>query len=194
MKLPASGPLSHLSPAMLRIAAVAVSLAAGVANCYPTSTPIAHIKNGTYVGLHSPEYKQDYFLGIPYAQPPVGALRFRNPASLNQSWSEVRPATAYSPSVCLFRLFGQRYLAHIRLSAMVMVLTSGIIPSQKTVYISMSSAQQAINMKNSQLPSGFTAVDSTKEEVVISATTCLSPSKIRSRSGSPSLASASTID
>ncbi|KAI4928154.1 uncharacterized protein J4E92_005637 [Alternaria infectoria] len=60
------------------------------------ATPTAQTKNGTYVGTHSAEYDQDFFLGIPYAQPPVGSLRFRNPVSLNATWDESKPATQYS--------------------------------------------------------------------------------------------------
>lgn len=87
---------------MLPISAVAFSFAIGLASGapYPTA-PTAHVKNGTYVGVHAADYNQDYFLGIPYAQPPVGSLRFRNPVGLNQSWSDARPATAYSGEVCL---------------------------------------------------------------------------------------------
>ncbi|KAF2633661.1 alpha/beta-hydrolase [Macroventuria anomochaeta] len=83
---------------MLRKTALALSLYAGLTSCAPTNVtgPTAHVKNGTYQGVYSPEYNQDYFLGIPYAQPPVGNLRFRNPVSLNQSWSGVKPATQYS--------------------------------------------------------------------------------------------------
>lgn len=62
--------------------------------------PSAQVKNGTYEGVHSSAYNQDFFLGIPYAQPPVGELRFRNPASLNESWREARQATQYSGEVC----------------------------------------------------------------------------------------------
>lgn len=32
------------------------------------STPTVRVKNGTYSGIHSPQYDQDFFLGIPYAQ------------------------------------------------------------------------------------------------------------------------------
>jgi len=60
--------------------------------------PIAHTRNGTYVGKHSTEYSQDFFLGIPYAQAPTGELRFRNPRSLVTSWNHIRPAIQYSPS------------------------------------------------------------------------------------------------
>jgi carboxylesterase type B len=85
---------------MLRIAALTLSLSASLASCeYPVAAPTAHVKNGSYVGVHSTEYNQDYFLGVPFAQPPVGALRYRTPASLNQSWTDARPATAYSTEV-----------------------------------------------------------------------------------------------
>ncbi|KAF3019399.1 hypothetical protein E8E14_012415 [Neopestalotiopsis sp. 37M] len=62
--------------------------------------PSASTKNGTYLGKTNVHYNQDEFLGIPYAQPPVGDLRFRGPASLNEFWSEERNATEYSP-ICV---------------------------------------------------------------------------------------------
>lgn len=65
----------------------------------PTSsggTPSATIKNGTVVGRYSPQYDQDFFLGVPYAQPPLGNLRFRNPQSINASFEGVYDATQYS--------------------------------------------------------------------------------------------------
>lgn len=33
-----------------------------------TASPTATVKNGTYQGLYSPEYDQDFFLGMRYAQ------------------------------------------------------------------------------------------------------------------------------
>jgi carboxylesterase type B len=54
------------------------------------------VKNGTLEGVHSDEWDQDYFLGIPYAQPPVGSLRFRVPQSINTSWNETLQAKEYS--------------------------------------------------------------------------------------------------
>jgi hypothetical protein len=88
---------------MLRIVALTLSLSTSLVSCHPTAPagPTVQVKNGTYVGLHSSEYNQDYFLGIKYAQPPVGDLRYRNPVALNQSWSDTKPATAYSAEVCI---------------------------------------------------------------------------------------------
>lgn len=65
----------------------------------PTSSsgpPSATIKNGTVVGVHVPQYQQDFFLGVPYAQPPLGNLRFRNPQFINASFSSAYMATQYS--------------------------------------------------------------------------------------------------
>lgn len=58
--------------------------------------PNATTLNGTYVGVYNAEYGQDFFLGVPYAQPPLGALRFANPRSLNTSFDGLRDAKEYS--------------------------------------------------------------------------------------------------
>jgi triacylglycerol lipase len=55
--------------------------------------PVAITTNGSYYGTYNAEYDQDMFLGMPYAQPPVGDLRFARPQSLNTSWSGLRNAT-----------------------------------------------------------------------------------------------------
>jgi hypothetical protein len=90
-------------PIMLRTAALTLSLSAGLATShpYPAAGPTAHVKNGSYVGVHSDAYNQDFFLGVPFAQPPVGNLRYRAPASLNQSWTDVKPATVNSAEVSI---------------------------------------------------------------------------------------------
>lgn len=63
-------------------------------------SPTVRVRNGTYVGLHSPAYSQDFFLGMPYAQQPVGNLRFTTPQSLKESWNGVRQAKQYS-DICV---------------------------------------------------------------------------------------------
>ncbi|KAH8593958.1 putative neuroligin [Bisporella sp. PMI_857] len=59
--------------------------------------PRVKLLNGTYEGLYSSHYKQDHFLGIPYAQSPIGERRFNNPISLNETFG-VKKAVAYAPS------------------------------------------------------------------------------------------------
>lgn len=63
-----------------------------------SNSPVAITRNGTYVGLYSPEYNQDFFLGVPYAQTPVGNLRFSQPRSLNTSWSGIKSASEHRAS------------------------------------------------------------------------------------------------
>lgn len=64
------------------------------------SPPTADVLNGTYVGVRNENYNQDFFLGIPYAQQPVGNLRFALPTSLNETWDEERDAKEYS-DICV---------------------------------------------------------------------------------------------
>ncbi|GMF26793.1 unnamed protein product [Phytophthora lilii] len=79
-----------LQPTILAAALLLVSASA-------TDPPTVTIKNGSYYGAHQETYNQDLFLGMPYAQPPVGDLRFRNPEPLNTTWSDSKNATEYSP-------------------------------------------------------------------------------------------------
>lgn len=72
--------------------------AAGALGYQSHQLPVARTCNGTYTGIHSPSCNQDFFLGVPYAQPPVGDLRFRNPRPLTSSWNDFRRADTYSPA------------------------------------------------------------------------------------------------
>jgi len=62
------------------------------------ASPKAKTLNGTYIGKHVSSWNQDAFLGIPYAQPPTGDLRFKWPQSLSASFDEERTATEYGDS------------------------------------------------------------------------------------------------
>lgn len=70
-----------------------------LSECFPghhdVSPPSVRLSNGTYVGVRNEEYAQDFFLGIPYAQPPIGSLRYAAPQPLNSSFEETRNATEY---------------------------------------------------------------------------------------------------
>ncbi|RWA05932.1 hypothetical protein EKO27_g9168 [Xylaria grammica] len=71
-----------------------------------STAPTVKTINGTYEGLYLPDWKQDVFLGMPYAQPPVGHLRYRWPLSINESFGEIRKATRYGYS-CM--QYGQNF-------------------------------------------------------------------------------------
>lgn len=73
-------------------------VAAGPVHKSYSTPPVATVKNGSYQGVHSTGYNQDFFLGIPYAQAPVGDLRFRNPQPYDETWKGNRDAVKYSPA------------------------------------------------------------------------------------------------
>jgi triacylglycerol lipase len=57
--------------------------------------PTVHILNGSVTGIRLESLAQDAFLGIPYAKPPIGNLRFRHPQSLDHKWDGILQATKY---------------------------------------------------------------------------------------------------
>ncbi|XP_053149064.1 fatty acyl-CoA hydrolase precursor, medium chain-like [Hemicordylus capensis] len=85
---------------LLLLAAWGPPLAAQGEN--PTPTEVL-IKNGSLRGwqikVSGAERNVDVFLGIPYAKPPLGSLRF-SPPQPAEPWNGVRDATSYPPN-CL---------------------------------------------------------------------------------------------
>jgi hypothetical protein len=65
--------------------------------------------NGTYAGRHLPDLNQHVFLGIPFAAPPLGPLRFRHPQPFVGSWEGVRNATEYAPNCPRFGVRDPEY-------------------------------------------------------------------------------------
>ncbi|KAK7424153.1 hypothetical protein QQZ08_008759 [Neonectria magnoliae] len=67
------------------------------------AAPTVSVKNGSYAGIYSAEYDQDYFLGIPYAQAKLIRIkkpeRFALAKGLDEAWDGIHQATAY-PKHC----------------------------------------------------------------------------------------------
>ncbi|KAF5844084.1 hypothetical protein GGP41_001474 [Bipolaris sorokiniana] len=89
----------------MRLLQIANSLLAGLAleaTATSTSTPSpkyppsVKIKNGTLSGVHNTAFNQDFFLGVPYATPPIGKHRLRRPEPA-QAWNGTKNASTYGP-------------------------------------------------------------------------------------------------
>jgi carboxylesterase type B len=76
---------------------VLVLLDSAISKSTLSTPPRVTVANGTYEGKYVSSYNQDLFLGIPYAQPPIGDLRLRNPQSLNTTFG-VKKVVDYSAS------------------------------------------------------------------------------------------------
>lgn len=84
--------------ALLIVAAASTIRAATVTPGNATTTaPQVNLKNGTVIGSHISWYKQDAFLGIPFAQPPTGQLRFSLPRPIKKGWESPFKAQSYPP-------------------------------------------------------------------------------------------------
>lgn len=74
---------------------LAVSLAFAVASAQAMAAPVALTGNGPARGFTAAGV--DTFLGLPYARPPVGALRWRPPQPAMR-WKGERAATTFAPA------------------------------------------------------------------------------------------------
>jgi carboxylesterase type B len=87
---------------MVSTSTIAAGVLAIIANLKQVASaqdpPTVQLKNGTYSGYYDAIYNQNVFLGMPFAEPPVGPLRFRTPQSLDTAWNDTRPAVAYGNS------------------------------------------------------------------------------------------------
>src|SRR5580698_7993691 len=75
------------------LATVAVVFLLGAGVVWPASSLVVATSSGQLRGVHHP-WGGAEFLGIPYAQPPVGGLRWREPAPA-AAWRGVRNAQAF---------------------------------------------------------------------------------------------------
>lgn len=163
--------------------------------------PVAVTKNGSYAGVYDEVYKQDYFLGVPYALPPTGEGRFRIPQSLNGSWTRTRDAKSYSKE-CVG--YGVRYCFLYRQTRewervsmyanWYHRATNGPMKSRKIVFTSMSFDRLATRTPSCPLLFGFMVVGILRVVAWINAIIFLSLFKTLWRLGSRLLVLVSTID
>jgi carboxylesterase type B len=77
---------------MVSTSTIAIGVLAVIATLASTQDPpTVQLKNGTYSGIYDAIYNQNVFLGMPFAEPPVGPLRFRVPQPLETAWNDTRP-------------------------------------------------------------------------------------------------------
>lgn len=93
----------------------------------PTSPPLARVRNGTYIGRHLDKFNQDVFLGMPYAQPPIGQNRFHPPRPIVNVWEHPRSAHEYGPHCIGYGV--RRYITRYHLEPRANV----ILGSSRTV-------------------------------------------------------------
>ncbi|KAM0231561.1 hypothetical protein ACHAPO_008409 [Fusarium lateritium] len=89
-----------MSPPLILLSWVLLLGFTSVKSAYATvakaSVPTVTIRNGTLIGAFNAQFQQDFFLGIPYAAPPVGPLRLQKPSAA-EGWTGNKKATEYSP-------------------------------------------------------------------------------------------------
>ncbi|MCR5279436.1 MAG: carboxylesterase family protein [Lachnospiraceae bacterium] len=62
----------------------------------PSVTGIVHVKQGDITGVYNEDKTVEIYAGIPYAKPPVGDLRWREPEAL-EDYTEVRACDHFGP-------------------------------------------------------------------------------------------------
>jgi para-nitrobenzyl esterase len=71
-------------------------LVPAVAHSNPKTTPVLSLPQGNITGLYSKDEKVAVYAGIPYAAPPTGENRFREPQPA-ESWEGVRACDHFGP-------------------------------------------------------------------------------------------------
>ncbi|SEL53813.1 para-nitrobenzyl esterase [Butyrivibrio sp. ob235] len=76
------------SPPVKRISAVTYK--------NPEQTAVIHVAQGDISGVYNEDHSAEIFAGVPYAKPPVGDLRWKEPQDPD-SWAGVRICDTYGP-------------------------------------------------------------------------------------------------
>ena len=87
------------------LALTLLALPAAMAARAPDQNPVVRIDGGTLAGLHDAATGLDQFRGIPYAAPPIGALRWKPPQPV-AAWTGTRAADNFGPRCMQLPVFG----------------------------------------------------------------------------------------
>lgn len=80
-------------------------LLVSIGHVYSQQAVKVDTKYGILEGVHDKEKGIDRFLGVPFAEPPVGELRWMAPRS-PKKWQGVRPAKEFEPAAVQTNVFG----------------------------------------------------------------------------------------
>jgi para-nitrobenzyl esterase len=81
---------------------LSISLFSQSNNCFSVQTKI---ENGTIEGLYDTKTSLQLYLGIPFAQPPVGELRWKAPQPLS-NWTGIQETKKFGPRAIQGAVFG----------------------------------------------------------------------------------------
>lgn len=75
---------------LLAVACMPTEIATGISDAL-----LVDVTSGSFIGVSSIANGTDRWLGIPYALPPTGPLRFKAPVSITRPSSTIRQATTF---------------------------------------------------------------------------------------------------
>jgi len=84
---------------------IAAMLSVSQMNAQEMPSVQVQTQNGVLEGVHDADRALDIFLGVPFAQPPVGALRWKAPQPLDD-WEGILEAKAFGPGPVQAPVFG----------------------------------------------------------------------------------------
>jgi carboxylesterase type B len=77
---------------------LSAAICIGVAAQQPSDGPTVRVANGTLQGRRCASTQVNAFLSIPYAQSPIGSLRFASPRAFDLAYNGMRDASTPAPA------------------------------------------------------------------------------------------------
>jgi para-nitrobenzyl esterase len=115
----------------------------GLAKPAPSSGPVAHLASGTVQGRSQGDIA--VFEGIPFAAPPVGPLRWREPQPVT-NWSGIREATKPSHP-CIQNVQGlNTFLAPLATAYHAAYTPETVDPSEDCLYLNVWTPEKAVHL------------------------------------------------